>query len=184
MAITADHDMGENSLKSKESMHKPKTANDLRYFVGLFTHQMKGTQAHDDKTVIEFLNNNKLLEFHMNTLGRTTKNGNEYTYVGFFTETAKNKFLEDTRISEAIGNFRNLEWLNKLNTPIIISATGIEESTNIKDVITQLENKFGKMERITYQSKLYGKINMKILMNIKCTEEDLLNTWEFLSTEE
>ncbi|UZO08445.1 uncharacterized protein OCT59_028700 [Rhizophagus irregularis] len=177
MAITADHDMGENSIKSKESMHKPKTANDLKYFAGLFTHQMKGTQAQDDKMITEFLNNNKLLEFHVNTLGRTIKNGNEYTYVGFFTETAKNKFLEDTRISEAIGKFRNLEWLNKIDTTILISVTGIEKSMNIEDVITQLENKFGKMERITHQNELNGKINMKVLMNIKCTDDELLNTW-------
>ncbi|PKY52578.1 hypothetical protein RhiirA4_470295 [Rhizophagus irregularis] len=113
----------------------------------------------------------------MNTLGRTIKNGNEYTYVGFFTETAKNKFLEDTRVPTAIGNFRNLEWLNKLNKSITISATGIDKSMNIDEVIRQLENKFGQMERITHQSSLNGKINMKVLMNIKCTEEELLNTW-------
>uniref|UniRef100_U9V3S3 Uncharacterized protein n=1 Tax=Rhizophagus irregularis (strain DAOM 181602 / DAOM 197198 / MUCL 43194) TaxID=747089 RepID=U9V3S3_RHIID len=141
MAITADHDMGENSIKSKESMHKPKTANDLKYFAGLFTHQMKGTQAQDDKMITEFLNNNKLLEFHVNTLGRTIKNGNEYTYVGFFTETAKNKFLEDTRISEAIGKFRNLEWLNKIDTTILISVTGIEKSMNIEDNSHQSSDK-------------------------------------------
>ncbi|PKB97859.1 hypothetical protein RhiirA5_384364 [Rhizophagus irregularis] len=37
MAITEDHDMGELSKKSKDSIHKPKTADDLKYFTGLFT---------------------------------------------------------------------------------------------------------------------------------------------------
>ncbi|POG54475.1 hypothetical protein GLOIN_2v1827431 [Rhizophagus irregularis DAOM 181602=DAOM 197198] len=41
MAITADHNMGEKSNKSKESVHQPKSEKDLKYFAGLFTVQIR-----------------------------------------------------------------------------------------------------------------------------------------------
>lgn len=37
MASTVDHDMGQNDKSSKESQHKPKSAEDLKYFTGLLT---------------------------------------------------------------------------------------------------------------------------------------------------
>ncbi|RGB27232.1 hypothetical protein C1646_769368 [Rhizophagus diaphanus] len=72
MASTADYNMGENSIKGRSD----RSAN----------HRI--------------LNNEKLLEYHMNTLGWMNKNGNEYTYIGFFTETAKNNFIQDGRVLE------------------------------------------------------------------------------------
>ncbi|GBC19332.1 uncharacterized protein OCT59_024650 [Rhizophagus irregularis] len=178
MAFTADHDMGANSRISKESMHKPKTADDLKYFAGLLTTQIRDAQT--DQSIIEYINNNKLLEYHMNTLGRMMKNGNEYTYVGFFTETAKNNFLEDGRVKGTLGNFRDLEWLNKLYKTITISVTGIDEKMDINEVIEAVERKLGKMQKISQQGKQYGKINLKLVMEIRCTEEELMNTWGIL----
>ncbi|PKB96287.1 hypothetical protein RhiirA5_435088 [Rhizophagus irregularis] len=178
MAFTDDHDMGENSKKSKESMHKPKSADDLKYFAGLLTTQIRDAQS--DQSIIEFINNNKLLEYHVNTLGRTMKNGNEYTYVGFFTETAKNNFIEDGRVKGTLGNFRDLEWLNKLYKIITISVTEIDEKMDINEVIEAVERKLGKMQKILQQGKQYGKINLKLVMEIRCTEEELMNTWGIL----
>ncbi|PKC01697.1 hypothetical protein RhiirA5_426280, partial [Rhizophagus irregularis] len=139
IAFTDDHDMGENSRKSKESMHKPKTADDLKYFAGLLTTQIRDAQS--DQSIIKFINDNKLLEYHVNTLGRMMKNGNEYTYVGFFTETAKNNFIEDGRVKGTLGNFRDLEWLNKLYKTITISVTGIDEKMDLNEVIEAVERK-------------------------------------------
>ncbi|PKY51901.1 hypothetical protein RhiirA4_469210 [Rhizophagus irregularis] len=179
MAITDDHDMGENSLKSKESMYKPKTADDLKYFARLFTYQIRDQQ--DDQSIIELINTNKLLEYHVNTLGKITRYGNEYTYVGFFTETAKNNFIQDGRVLGGIGNFKDLFWLNKLNKNITMSITGIDKKyTDIEEVTKELEKKLGKIIDIKGKEKLGGKISMRVTMEIKCTEEELLNTWGIL----
>ncbi|PKY49240.1 hypothetical protein RhiirA4_527225 [Rhizophagus irregularis] len=179
MAITDDHDMGENSLKSKESMHKPKTADDLKYFTGLFTYQIRDQQT--DQSIIEIINNNKLLEYHVNTLGKITRYGNEYTYVGFFTETAKNNFIQDGRVLGGIGQFKDLLWLNKLNKYITMSVTGIDENhTDIDEVTKELEKNLGKIVSTKRKEIFGGKISMRVVMDIKCTEEELLNTWGIL----
>ncbi|CAB4418814.1 unnamed protein product [Rhizophagus irregularis] len=179
MAYTTDHDMGENSKRSKDSMHKPKSANDLKYFAGLFTYQIKNGQT--DQSVIEYLNNNKILEYHMNTIGRMTNHGNEYTYIGFFTETAKNNFIKDERVTETIGKFRDLEWLNKMNKKLTLSITEIDKKyMDLDDVIKAIENKFGKMLDIQQREKNGRMISLKLAMEIKCTEDELLNTWGIL----
>ncbi|PKY55305.1 hypothetical protein RhiirA4_503926 [Rhizophagus irregularis] len=179
MAITEDHDMGENSLKSKESMHKPKTADDLKYFAGLYTYQIRDQQT--DQSIIEIINTNKLLEYHVNTLGKITRYGNEYTYVGFFTETAKDNFIKDGRVLGGIGQFKELFWLNKLNKHITMSITGIDEKyTDLDDVTKELEKKLGKIVTTKSKEIIGGKISMRLVMDIKCTEEELLNTWGIL----
>ncbi|UZO17704.1 uncharacterized protein OCT59_009045 [Rhizophagus irregularis] len=179
MAITADHNMGEKSNKSKESVHQPKSEKDLKYFAGLFTVQIRDGQT--DQSIIDYLNTNKILEYHVNTLGRTTHHGNEYTYLGFFTEAAKNDFINDGRILGTIGKFRDLEWLNKLNKTIIISATGIDgENTDINEVIQAIEDKLGKLKNVTQKTGNGKWISMKLEMDIKCTEDELFNTWGVL----
>ncbi|RGB24603.1 hypothetical protein C1646_772824 [Rhizophagus diaphanus] len=176
IAYTSDHDMGENSLKSKELMHKPKSTEDLKYFAGTFTSLIRGNQT--DQSIIEFINNNKLLEYHVNTLKKITRNGNEYTYVGFFTETVKNNFIKDGRVKEMLGNIKQLEWLNRMNKVLTILVTGIDESkVNIQDVNDELEKKIGKIISIKNRTSQGGKVNMKLVMNIQCTEEELMNTW-------
>ncbi|UZO11194.1 uncharacterized protein OCT59_002766 [Rhizophagus irregularis] len=179
MAITADHNMGDNPNKSKASVHQPKSEKDLKYFAGLFTVQIRDGQT--DQSIIEYLNTNKILEYHVNTLGRTTHHGNKYTYLGFFTEAAKNDFINDGRIMGTIGKFRDLEWLNKLNKTITISATGIDgKTTDINEVIQAIENKLGKLKNVTQQTGNEKWISMKLEMDIKCTEDELFNTWGVL----
>ncbi|RGB38880.1 hypothetical protein C1646_665093 [Rhizophagus diaphanus] len=176
MAYTSDHDMGENSLKNKESMHKPKSTEDLKYLTGTFTNLIKGNQM--DQLIIEFINNNKLLEYHVNTLGKITRNGNKYTYVGFFTETVKNNFIKDGIVKETLGNIKELEWLNKMNKMLTILVTGIDKSkVDINDVNDELEKKIGKILSVKNRTNQGGKVNMKLVMNIQCTEEELINTW-------
>ncbi|GBC47807.2 hypothetical protein GLOIN_2v29323 [Rhizophagus irregularis DAOM 181602=DAOM 197198] len=171
--------MGEKSNKSKESVHQPKSEKDLKYFAGLFTVQIRDGQT--DQSIIDYLNTNKILEYHVNTLGRTTHHGNEYTYLGFFTEAAKNDFINDGRILGTIGKFRDLEWLNKLNKTIIISATGIDgENTDINEVIQAIEDKLGKLKNVTQKTGNGKWISMKLEMDIKCTEDELFNTWGVL----
>ncbi|PKK57233.1 hypothetical protein RhiirC2_858297 [Rhizophagus irregularis] len=179
MAITADHNMGEKSNKSNESVHQPKSEKDLKYFAGLFTVQIRDGQT--DQSMIEYLNTNKILEYHVNTLGRTTHHGNEYTYLGFFTEAAKDDFINDGRILGTIGKFRELEWLNKLNKTITISATGIDgENTDINEVIQAIEDKLGKLKKVTQKTGNGKWISMKLEMEITCTEDELFNTWGVL----
>uniref|UniRef100_U9T174 Endonuclease/exonuclease/phosphatase domain-containing protein n=1 Tax=Rhizophagus irregularis (strain DAOM 181602 / DAOM 197198 / MUCL 43194) TaxID=747089 RepID=U9T174_RHIID len=179
MAIMEDHDMGDHSKKRKDSMHQPKTADDLKYFAGLFTCAIRDQQT--DQSIIEFINDNKLLEYHVNTLGRTTKNGNEYTYVGFFTETARNNFIEDGRTLGTIGKFRNLEWLDKMQTKLIISVTGIDETyVDLNELMHKLEQRLGRIIDTKSKTKTGKTTNMRIEMEIKCTEEELLNTWGIL----
>ncbi|PKY54223.1 hypothetical protein RhiirA4_426625 [Rhizophagus irregularis] len=179
MAYTADHDMGENSKKSKESMHKPKSTDDLKYFAGLFTVQIKDGQT--VQSIIEYLNTNKILEYHVNTIGITTHHGNEYTYFSFFTETAKNNFIKDERVIGTIGKCRDLEWLNKMNRKLTLSITGIDEKyMDIDEVIKTVENKFGKMLGIKQQGKNGKMLSLKLEMEINCTEDELLNTWGIL----
>ncbi|PKB93047.1 hypothetical protein RhiirA5_387426, partial [Rhizophagus irregularis] len=36
------------------------------------------------------------------------------------------------------------------------------------------------MQKISQQGKQYGKINLKLVMEIRCTEEELMNTWGIL----
>ncbi|PKK57806.1 hypothetical protein RhiirC2_797370, partial [Rhizophagus irregularis] len=104
---------------------------------------------------------------------------NTHIYLGFFTEAAKNDFINDGRILGMIRKFRDLEWLNKLNKTIIISATGIDgENTDINDVIQAIEDKLGKLKNVTQQTGNGKWINMKLEMEIKCTEDELFNTWE------
>lgn len=117
----------------------------------------------------------------MNTLGKITRHGNEYTYVGFFTETAKNNFIKDGRVIAGIGQFKDLDWLNKLNKDITMSITGIDEKhTDIDEVMKELEKKLGKIIDIKTKDKIRGIVNMRIVMRIKCTEEKLMNTWGIL----
>ncbi|UZO08314.1 uncharacterized protein OCT59_028572 [Rhizophagus irregularis] len=171
--------MGENPNKSKDSVHKPKSEKDLKYFTQLFTIQIRDGQT--DQLIIEYLNTNKILEYHVNTLGRTTHHGNEYTYLGFFTEAAKNDFINDGRILGTIEKFRDLEWLNKLNKTITISATGIDgENTDINEVIQAIEDKLGKLKNVTQKIGNEKWISMKLEMDIKCTEDELFNTWGVL----
>lgn len=80
--------------------------------------------------MVDFINEHKLLEYHVNTLGRMRKNGNEYTYVDFFTESARNNFIQDGRILGVIGKFRALQWLDKLQRSMRISVTGIDKEKN------------------------------------------------------
>ncbi|PKC54801.1 hypothetical protein RhiirA1_476644 [Rhizophagus irregularis] len=51
---------------------------------------------------------------------------------------------------------------------------------DINEVIEAVERKLGKMQKILQQGKQYGKINLKLVMEIKCTEEELMNTWGIL----
>jgi hypothetical protein len=160
-------------------VHQPKSEKDLKYFAGLFTIQIRDGQT--DQSIIEYLNTKKILEYHVNTLGRTTHHGNEYTYVGFFTEAAKNDFINDGRILGTIGKVRELEWLNKLNKTITISATGIDgENTDIDEVIQAIEDKLGKLKNVTQKTRNGKWISMKLEMDIKCTEDKLFNTWGVL----
>lgn len=72
MATTSDHAMGGVNKLSKESMHKPKKEEDLKYFTGLLSVKIRG---HDnERQLVDLLNEHKILEYHVNTLGRTTKN--------------------------------------------------------------------------------------------------------------
>ncbi|PKY34288.1 hypothetical protein RhiirB3_475964, partial [Rhizophagus irregularis] len=51
---------------------------------------------------------------------------------------------------------------------------------DINEVIEAIERKLGKMQKISQQGKQYGKINLKLVMEIRCTEEELMNTWGIL----
>ncbi|PKK58091.1 hypothetical protein RhiirC2_823927, partial [Rhizophagus irregularis] len=182
MAITSDHTMGGYDKTSKESIHKPNKEEDLKYFAGLLSLKIGGTEK--EKQLVEIFNEHKLLEYHVNTLGRTTKNGNQYTYVGFFTETAREKFIKDTRITQEIGEFRPLQWLDKLDQTITLSVTGIDKHKhNITEVERTIERKFGKIKEILSRTENYGKIDMKMQIELRCTEDELMNTWGIIVNE-
>ncbi|PKC71216.1 hypothetical protein RhiirA1_453781, partial [Rhizophagus irregularis] len=118
MAITEDHTMGQVAKKSKESIHRPKGEGDLKFFVGMLSINIKSQD--EEKSLVNWLNENKYLEYHVNTLGKTIYNGNGYTYVGFFTEAARNNFLQNDTIKQEVGAFRPLEWLDRLNKTITL----------------------------------------------------------------
>ncbi|PKK63306.1 hypothetical protein RhiirC2_812975 [Rhizophagus irregularis] len=182
MAITSDHTMGGHDKTSKESMHKPKKEEDLKYFAGLLSVKIGGIEK--EKQLVEIFNEHKLLEYHVNTLGKMTKNGNQYTYVGFFTETAREKFIKDTRIANEIGEFRPLQWLNKLDQTITLSITGIDKHRhNLTEVERTIESKFGKIKEILSRTENYGKIDMKMQIELRCTEDELMNTWGIIVNE-
>ncbi|PKK61870.1 hypothetical protein RhiirC2_791195 [Rhizophagus irregularis] len=182
MAITSDHTMGGYDKTSKESIHKPKKEEDLKYFAGLLSLKIRGTEK--ERQLVDLFNDHKLLEYHVNTLGKMTKNGNQYTYVGFFTETAREKFIKDTRIAMEIGEFRPLQWLDKLDKMVTLSITGIDKNAhNLTEVERSIEERFGKIKEITSRTENYGKIDMKIQIELRCTEDDLMNTWGIIVNE-
>ncbi|PKY31996.1 hypothetical protein RhiirB3_449890 [Rhizophagus irregularis] len=62
-----------------------------------------------------------------------------------------------------------------------MSITGIDEKhTDIDEVMKELEKKLGKIIDIKTKDKIRGIVNMRIVMRIKCTEEELMNTWGIL----
>ncbi|PKK71591.1 hypothetical protein RhiirC2_778234 [Rhizophagus irregularis] len=182
MAITSDYTMGGYDKISKESRHKPKKEEDLKYFAGLLSVKIGGTEK--ERQLVELFNEHKLLEYHVNTLGRTTKNGNQYTYVGFFTEKAREIFIKVTRIAKEIGEFRSLQWLDKLDQTLTLSVTGIDKNAHdMTEVEKTIEKKFGKIKEVISRMENYGKINMKIQVELRCTEDELMNTWGIIVNE-
>lgn len=92
--------------------------------------------------------------------------------------------MKDTRIAKEIGEFRPLQWLDKLDKTITLSITGIDKNAhNLLDIEKTIENKFGKIKDIISRTEHYGKIDIKISIELRCTEADLMNTWGIIVNE-
>ncbi|PKK59005.1 hypothetical protein RhiirC2_821845 [Rhizophagus irregularis] len=54
---------------------------------------------------------------------------------------------------------------------------------NITEVERTIERKFGKIKEILSRTENYGKIDMKMQIELRCTEDELMNTWGIIVNE-
>jgi hypothetical protein len=161
------------SPQVKESIHKPKGIKDIKVYAGL----MAINQKKEDQKIIEVINEENILSYHINTLGKCMRNGNLYTYLSFYTEKERSDFCNNDKVRKVMGNCYKLNWLDALDKTVILSVRNINKEINEKKIKNKLEEKFGKITKIISKSESHDKISMKIEMKITCSEENLMNTW-------
>jgi hypothetical protein len=159
--------------QNKESMHRPKGIKDIKFYAGL----MATSQKKNDQQIIDIINDSKILSYHINTLGKCMRNGNLYTYLGFYTEKERAVFCNNGKIRDLIGNTYNLKWLDALDKKIIINLRNIKKGMDEEEIYSKVEENFGKIIRFISKTETNDAITTKLEIQVTCSDEELMNNW-------
>jgi hypothetical protein len=86
------------------SAHRPNSVEEFKYYVGI----NRGLTKCNDDLIINYVNMEKILEYHLTKLGKVLNNGNCYIVIGFFTERKYDEFLKSSSITKSVGQFKPL----------------------------------------------------------------------------
>lgn len=156
-----------------ELRHKPKGVKNIKYYAGALTINLKK----DEETIINDINEHKLLEYYINTMGKCLHNGNLYSYVDFYTEQKCEEFCKNQDIKQEFGNFIRLNWMDALDEKVMLSVRNIDKMIDLELVYKTIEEIFRKIIKITSRTEFNGEICLKLETWITCAENDLINTW-------
>jgi hypothetical protein len=147
----------ENSLDT--SMHKLDNNKELKYYAGIMT----ATCSKSKMDMVMWINNAKLLNYHINKLGSAMINSNHYTTIGFATEGERANFISNNLIVKDIGKFRILPSLDKLQRTIKTKIEFIPKNYTRDDI-----NEILIQNEIREITKTYSTTNTNQFWSCEC----------------
>lgn len=156
IALSNELDMANNELaQTSASQHAHKGHEYIRYHAGCLTTSQKGS----DDTIIKKLNEDSEAPYCINTLGKTMHNGNQYTYIGFYTKQARDAFCDTSgKMENLMGKCRPLEWLDAVDHKVTLSLTNIKKGSNEENILARIEQLLGQIIQVTSRIESHGKV--------------------------
>src|SRR6266536_6653836 len=162
------------------SQHRTNKWNQINVYAGILSNTTRKT----DNEIIQAINIENCLDYHLIKMGKKFLRGNQYYVIGFSSDAGRTEVINNKSIINEVGKFMKLTELDKINKRHVISFLNIDSKSNFDIIDNVIEERFGEIVKKINQWNNGNMKNVTMEIMTNCTANELKDTWMIIADEQ